>query len=247
MSLTNWQGFFGALPSREMHKGKDITCIVDTVNTDGLPFMHALLHRHLKDPIGPRVFLLSLQEPLWRMIRTSRRMGCDLGLAAIQGRLAALDCCSAAGGAASRFPTQDLLETEAGQGILRSVEAFRSRREPDRPLVIFVDGLQRLAALGWAATRILRLVRALEEMGGLVARSTREGSLGVLLARWLVHQSRQIWWIRPLSSGTSTRMAHGEVICRESTSGEERCFLFKATETALLLHGKEEGGSLVLS
>lgn len=238
MFLTNWQGFGTLSPLT-----KDAsTCIVDMVSTDGLPFTHALLHRYLKDPIGPRVFLLSMQEPLWRMIRTSRRMGCDLGLAAIQGRFAALDCCCAADGTVSHFPSQDLLEAEAEQAILRSVAAFRSRREPDRSLVIFLDGLQRLAALGWAVTRILRLVRALEEMGVLVGRTTREGSQGTLLARWLVHQSCHSWWIRPLSSGTPTRMAHGEVVYREaiSSGGEERTFLFKTTDTTLLLHGKEE-------
>lgn len=233
MSLTNWQSV-DAL--RSLKEAGRMACIIDEAGADALPFTHTLLARHLREP-SSLVFLISLREPLARILKMSRRMGHDLNLASLQDRFSAVDCASGPS-PAGRFPSIDVLDVGAEQRTLELLESIRAKHS-ERRLIIVLDGIQRLGALGWTVGRVMRFVLTLEDVSrDLIVRVSRDGSAGEPLSKWLAHRSHYLWQVRSLSSG-ATKIAHGEVIFHDSNNGLEEPFLFKTTEASLVLHPKE--------
>lgn len=213
-------------------------CIMDETECDALPLMHTLLGQALKRDGANRVVLITLQRPVREFVRTSRRLGYDLSLVSMQGRLVALD--AVGGTAGPKFHGLDILASRAEDGILEKVSAFGPTA------TVFIDGLDALCTIaGWPLARAMRLIKDLERLSrGVVCRLTTSPSVE-RLARWLVHRSELVMICRGLAStrGASTVHAHGQVIVYLLGSNgiatqSPSLFLFKCTDAALLLQNK---------
>lgn len=168
----------------------------------------------------------------------------DLNLLAMQGKFMAVD---AIGGVASgpKFGIVDLMDKGAEAIIEDYLKKFIESSKGKR-IMICLDGIFVLPAIGWEVVRVMRFLKRLETLanGNLIVRINRNVTQGNTLIRWLVHRFPVTLIVRSLSSGLINRTVHGELHLHTRSSSHS--LLFRCTDSTVLCQAKSIDGQVSL-
>lgn len=221
-SVTQWDGI--ALNANSI-------CIIDEVGCDGRSLTNTILSAACKAPDNPVIALISLDRQIGEWVAVGRRMGYDLSLLAIQKRF------FAAGGMVETLHTalEVMDQTRCELAITDLLETVGKLSE-GRPVLVVLEGLSILPALGWTLGRVMKLIKRIEGLcDRFCARLNRDCTFGMELSRWLSHRCEMTVLTRALSSG-KTRQVYGELVVIKGKS--IAAALFKCSDSALLVQPK---------